>query len=153
MLLIYYFVCFERINWLLIVQWLKLQHLSNDKSFPTFCKFEVRIPFRIYAFLYQIIRTAFCYYSTKTDFSILYLLNNPNFKLLFCHFLNKEWEREWAMGCLLHFSPIFYNTVYLFVCLITLADFFGWFRDVQTFQRLIVNYRRGNFVIIIRDVH
>ena len=56
------------------------------------------------------------------------------------------------MGCLLHESPKFHNTVFLFVGLTTLGTLMifciGWFFNfgVQTFQPLILIYRSGNFV-------
>ena len=56
------------------------------------------------------------------------------------------------MGCLLHWSPKFYNKVFLFVSLKTLGTFkknFEWSiykLSVQTFQSLIV-------FINIGDVH
>ncbi len=56
------------------------------------------------------------------------------------------------MRCLLHWSPKFYNNVFIFVSLTTLwtnTEF--WLvgllsLSVQTFQQLILIYRRSNFV-------
>ena len=54
------------------------------------------------------------------------------------------------MGCLLYKSPKFYNYTFLFV---GLTNLIGWFIkfSVQTFQPLIVIYKRIILFIIIRD--
>ena len=57
------------------------------------------------------------------------------------------------MGSLLQKSPKFYKNISLFVYNFDFnLIFFGWLRfinlSVQTFQLLIVIYKRGNFVIV-----
>ena len=60
-------------------------------------------------------------------------------------------RRGW-LGCLLHWYPNFCNKVFLIRWLNNFRDFYwiliGWFikLNVQTFQPLIVIYRRGSFV-------
>ena len=62
------------------------------------------------------------------------------------HSLIKKPEREGTMGCLLHQYPKFYNKVFLFFGLITIRTWVNFDWLAQTFQPLIVIYRRGNFV-------
>ena len=50
------------------------------------------------------------------------------------------------MGALLHQSPKFYNNVFLCVSLPTLGTLVNFYWRIQTFQPLILIYKRGNFV-------
>ena len=63
-------------------------------------------------------------------------------------FLYRSFLAGWegTLGCWLHWSPKFYNTVVLFIGSTTLGTLVNFNVSVQTFQPLIVNNIRGNFV-------